>query len=178
MTRRELRKELTELRGLLEIRERRTIDEWEAMPQELRDPLAARALIAEWGDRGAALIRLGFPSLSRLPPRQVRAYEDHVQRVFETPGVRAIIRRELAQIEAERAALIERQVRVALYGDNDASIRAFEGLARVCGWTQHGSPPTVTDGATRSIAEVLASIRDRHRVVEAGSANLEATTPR
>ncbi len=136
------------MRAALELRGRRTIENWEALPATVRDPLAARALIAEWGERGAALIRLGFPPLNRLPPHAVRAYDDHMKRVFGTPGVQAILRRELAGINAERAALLERQVRVALYGGDDASTRAFEALARVCGWTsQDGPPPRATDGA-------------------------------
>src|SRR5579871_2021653 len=137
MTRRELRLENDELRAALGLRGQRTIENWEALPATVRDPLAARALIAEWGDRGAALIRLGFPSLNRLPPHAVRAYDDHMKRVFSTPGVQAILQRELAGINAERAALLERQVRVALYGGDDASTRAFEALARVCGWASH-----------------------------------------
>ncbi|MGC2406213.1 MAG: hypothetical protein WA431_07375 [Candidatus Cybelea sp.] len=135
MTRKELRRENDELRAALGIREHRTIEEWECLPRAMRDPLAARALIASWGDRVEALVRLGFPSLSQLPPSQVGAYRDHMQRVFGTPGVAAILQRELEGVNAERAALLERQVRIALCGDDSASIRAFEGLARVCGWT-------------------------------------------
>jgi hypothetical protein len=148
MTRRELRRENDELRAALGLREHRTLEEWECLPTAIRDPLAARALIVEWGDRVAALVRLGFPSLSQLPPSQVGAYRDHIERVFGTPGVAAILQRELAGINVERAALLERQVRIALYGQDDASIRAFEGLARVCGWTSRdGSQPTAADGA-------------------------------
>ena len=175
MTRRELRRENDELRAALGIRKHRTIEEWERLPATIRDPLAARALIAAWGDRVEALVRLGFPSLSQLPPSQVGVYRDYMERVFGTTGVEAILQRELAGINAERAALLERQVRIALYGADDASVRAFEALARVCGWTHNGTRPTATDGDAPSVARVLASIREGHRAVEAASANIEAT---
>ncbi len=57
MTRPELRRENDELRAALELRGHRTIEEWEALPPWFRDPLAARAFIAEWGDFGRALNR-------------------------------------------------------------------------------------------------------------------------
>jgi hypothetical protein len=63
MTRRELRRENDELRDALSLRGLRTIEEWEALGAAIRDPLAARAFIAEYGDKGRALIRLGFPRL-------------------------------------------------------------------------------------------------------------------
>ena len=147
MTRRELRRENDELRAALGMRGHRTVQEWERLPPTIRDPLAARALIVSWGDRVAALIRLGFPSLSQLPPSQVGAYRDHMERVFGTPGVAAILQRELAGVNAERAALLERQVRIALYGDDSASIRAFEALARVCAWAGAGSAPSSPRGS-------------------------------
>lgn len=40
----------------------------------IRDPLAARAFIAEYGDKGRALIRLGFPAINRLPPDRIHLY--------------------------------------------------------------------------------------------------------
>lgn len=69
--RRELRRENEELRALLGLTKPRTIEEWEMLPHMVRDPLAARAFIAEWGDPGRALIRLGFPAMNRLPPDKV-----------------------------------------------------------------------------------------------------------
>jgi hypothetical protein len=140
MTRQDLRKELAELRGLLELRERRTIDEWEAIPQDLRDALAARAFIAEWGDYSAALIRLGFPAMNRLPPRAVGAYSDYVRRVFGTPGVEAILKRDLAKIDDGRESMLARQAQIALHGGNAESTRAFEAIAGVCRWASLGSP--------------------------------------
>jgi hypothetical protein len=148
VTKVELKREVASLRARLELRRTQTLDRWKTLPHDVRDGLAARALADEWGDHYAALVRLGFPPMSQLSPREVDVYADHVTCIFKTAGVLTILRREFAGIEAERAALLARQVQIALYGPDDASTRAFEGLARVCGWTARpGSPTTVTDGA-------------------------------
>jgi hypothetical protein len=63
VTRRELRQENAELREALGLHGDRTIDEWERLPAAIRDPLAARAFIAEWGDEGQSF---GPGSASRL----------------------------------------------------------------------------------------------------------------
>lgn len=140
MTRRELRRENDELRAALDLRGHRTIDEWEALPQEIRDPLAARAFVAEWGDVGRALIRLGFPAMNRLPPNKVRVYHEHVVRVFETPGVHAILERDLARFDADREVILARLCRTALYGEDAQSVRAAEALMKACGWAFRSDP--------------------------------------
>ena len=56
MTRRELHREIAELPAVLGLRTHRTITEWEAMPQDVRDRLAARAWVSEWGDPTSALL--------------------------------------------------------------------------------------------------------------------------
>lgn len=134
MTRRELRRENEELRAALELRGYRTIDQWEALPQALRDPLAARAFIAEWGDFGRALIRLGFPAMNKLPPSQVHVYKDYVARIFETPAVQAILKRDLGRLDMEREAILSRQYQTARFGENAESIRAADLIAKVCKW--------------------------------------------
>ncbi len=124
MTRRERRRENEELRAALGLGGQRTIEEWEALPQAVRDPLAARAWIAEWGDPGRALVRLGFPAMNRLPPEKVPAYKDHIARVFETPGVQAILKRDLSRLDADREAILARQLpRTALYGEDAESVK-------------------------------------------------------
>lgn len=105
------------------------------MPQEMRDGLAARAWISEWGDPTAALLRLGFPALNRLPPSKVRLYSDYVDRIFGTPGVQAILAHDPSSIDEERKSILARQVKIALYGDDAASVRAAASLLKVCGWT-------------------------------------------
>ena len=134
MTRRELRRENEELRAALELRGYRTIEDWEALPPLLRDPLAARAFIAEWGDFGRALIRLGFPVMNKLPPSQVHLYKDYVARIFETPEVQAILKRDLGRLDMEREAILSRQVSVALCGGPAQCVRAADLIAKVCKW--------------------------------------------
>lgn len=134
MTRRELRRENEELRETLGLRGQRTIEEWERLPAAVRDPLAARALIAEWGDKGRGLIRLGFPAMHRLPPDRVHFYNDYVARVFDTPGVQAILSRDLARLDVEREAILSRQMWTAMYGEDGESLRAAALLIKVCGW--------------------------------------------
>jgi hypothetical protein len=134
MTRRELRREVEELRALLGLSKPRTIEEWERLPAAIRDPLAARAFIAEWGDKGRALIRLGFPAMNRLPPYRVRLYNEYATRVFETPGVQAILKRDLARLDVEREAILSRVCQTALYGEDGESVRAATLLMKICGW--------------------------------------------
>jgi hypothetical protein len=70
----------------------------------------------------------------------VRLYSDYVARVFGTPGVRAILKRDLAPIDKERASMLARQAKIALYGEDGDSVRAFEVLVKVCGWAFRGDP--------------------------------------
>jgi hypothetical protein len=134
MTRAEMRRELEDLRKRLGLTKPRTIEEWETLPAAVRDLLAARAFIAEWGDKGRALTRLGFPAMNRLPPDRVHLYHDHVRRVFDAPAVQAILKRDLARLDVEREAILSRVSRMALYGDDAESVRAAALLIKVCGW--------------------------------------------
>lgn len=143
MTRREMRREIDELRAALGLRGHRTIDEWERLPAAIRDPLAARAFISEWGDKGRALIRLGFPAMNRLPPGQVHLYHDHAARVFDTPGVQALLKRDLARFDPDREAIIARTCRTALFGEDGESVRAATLLIKVCGWESRGGPAPI-----------------------------------
>jgi hypothetical protein len=148
MTRRELWRENEYLWAPLGLSKPRTIDDWEMLPQEIRDPLAARALVAEWGEAGRALIRLGFPAVNRLPPDKVSLYKEYIARVFETPGVRAILERDLSRLDADREAILARQSRTALYGEDAESVRAAALVAKVCGWTFRGDYAPIVPGLT------------------------------
>lgn len=119
MTKAELKQEVASLRARLELLRTQTLSEWKEIPRDVRDGLAARAFIDARGDCYAALVRLGFPSMSQLSPREVGAYADHVSQIFQTPGALAILRRELAGIQVERSNLLARQVQIALYGRDD-----------------------------------------------------------
>src|SRR5579883_2379386 len=49
------------------------------------------------GRQSQALIRLGFPAMNRLPPDKVHVYHAYAERVFNTPGVQATLKRDLAR---------------------------------------------------------------------------------
>jgi len=128
---RAVREENNELRRAAGGDIRWTLEEWEAvLPQHIRDAFAARALIASEGDGFRAVVRLGFAKLRVNQAREI------VQRVFLTPGVQAILARDLSEPEQHRQELVERQVRIALYGDDTNAVRAFQMLAKTCGWVQ------------------------------------------
>lgn len=148
MTRREMRREIEDLRAALELRGFRTIEEWERLPAPIRDPLAARAFVAEWGDKGRALIRLGFPAMNRLPPDRVHLYNDHAARVFDTPGVQTLLKRDLARFDPDREAIIARVCRTAIFGEDGDSVRAATLLIKICGWEYHSESTAGAPSAT------------------------------
>jgi len=87
------------------------------------------------------LIRLGFPAMNRLPPDKVHVYHAYAERVFNTPGVQATLKRDLARFDPDREALIARMCRTALYGEDGESVRAAALLIKVCGWGYRGDSP-------------------------------------
>jgi hypothetical protein len=131
----QLRKENDELRERLGMPST-DLETWEAMPIEWRDQMAARALVAEWLDARRALIRLGFGDL------RTEVWKPLVKIIFETDGVRANLARNLADIEANKQAFLQRTAQIALHSADEAtSIRASELLARVGGWAPKEAPP-------------------------------------
>jgi len=129
---RELEEEVRELRERIGAGEQH-IEEWEGMPQELRDRFAARALMMEWGSPYASLARLGFgpKALAGLSGDEKRALRD---RIFLSPGVQAILRANLEADEARRKKILDRQFEIAEHGDNDQSTRSAQVYARLAGW--------------------------------------------
>jgi hypothetical protein len=80
--------------------------------------------------------------MNRLPPDKVSAYKAHIARVFETPAVQALVRRNLARLDVEREAILSKQVQVALYGEDAESVKAATLLFKVCGWEyRHDKAP-------------------------------------
>ena len=84
--------------------------------------------------------------MHRLTPDKVGLYKDYVARVFCTPGVKAVLNRDLGRLDADREAILSRQLQTALYGDDTQSVRAAALLIKVCGWefrddyVRQGSP--------------------------------------
>lgn len=141
-SRKDLRNENAELRKLLKLTNTPywSVEEWEsANPQDVRDGLAARVFLNEWGDRHKALRRLGFAPPERIRTHARPAYVRGCMQIFDTPGVREILSRELSHIEEQRDALLRRQVKTALYGCDHDSVNAFSLLARVMGWFEKPS---------------------------------------
>jgi hypothetical protein len=154
-TRTQLIEEVAALHKTLDMERHYTIDEWEAsMPQHVRDEFAARALIVTYGSMFRALAMLGFPEVAKYHAKDFR---EIAERIFGTPGVQAILKRDLAKPEEYRAQLISRQIEIALYEDPDRSTRAFTVLAKVCGWQK---TPDVLVQNNR--ATILALVAQQH----------------
>lgn len=143
-----------------------TIEEWEAtIPQHIRDGFAARALIASEGDGFRAAVRLGFDRLRRPEGAET------LLRIFSTPGVQEILARDLTEPEANRKALIERQVKIGLYGADTDSVRAYQMLAKTCGWIQ--TPDVLVQNRTQTILTLVTQKNNRGETPE----NLQESTP-
>ena len=138
--------ELQELREQMGMK-RIPADDWcAAAPQELRDQMAARALMAEWLNEYNALVRLGIIAKpkSREPQGEENdapPYEEIFERIFRTEGVRAILQRDLTDVEKQKKELLARQAQIALHGDDDSATRAFTSVARVAGWNKPDVAP-------------------------------------
>lgn len=143
-----------------------TIDEWEkTIPQHIRDGFAARALIASEGDGFRAAVRLGFDRLRRPEGTET------LLRIFNTPGVQEILARDLTEPEANRKALIERQVKIGLYGADTDSVRAYQMLAKTCGWIQ--TPDVLVQNRTQTILTLVTQKNNKGETPE----NLQESTP-
>ena len=115
-------------------------------PQELRDQMAATALINEKLDEPRALIRLGF-TLPRNSHGLLPEVWKICERIFATDGVRAILKRDLADAEANKEKLIARLTQTALHGSDADSVRAMQQLAKMGGWNiadRGPNPSTMT----------------------------------
>lgn len=124
---------------------------WElAIAQQTRDSLAVSALLKHTGDVYAALRHLGFEVPTGLIERRALALK-----VFDTPGVRELLAADLSDLEAERNALISRQVQIGKHGDPTNATAAFMALARVAGWNKADPPPAGGGGGGATNVNVL-----------------------
>lgn len=110
-------------------------------PQDTRDRLAARALIAEWGNPYNALLRLGIQATKG-------DVESLSEQVFKTEGCQSIMHDTLSDDEAYKR-IINRQKEIAQFGDNDQSVRAAQVLGKFLGWQK--LPDTVIDNRRQHI---------------------------
>lgn len=116
-------------------------------PQELRDQMAASALFAEKLDEHNALRRLGFDP----GPRDWTAptYKDSralAARIFGTPGVRAILTRDLEDESANRRMVVMNLLQIAEHGSDGEKVRAAQTLAKYNDWNE-GDKSIARNGA-------------------------------
>jgi hypothetical protein len=126
--------EVSTLREALKMDVSATEETWgEFAPQEVRDKMAAAALIHERLNYEVALRRLGFKfelEHNRMP----RAIKALSFKIFGTPGVQEILRRITeTEIEANTEAYVARLNQIALSDDDAEANRAIQSLARLGG---------------------------------------------
>jgi hypothetical protein len=85
--------------------------------------------------------------------------------------VREILERDFTDIQAQRTAILGRAAQIAVAGDDDASIRAAQLLAKISGWVPDGptSAPhvslyTIINGDRTTVA---VATPDQQKVLEA-----------
>jgi len=141
---RQLENEVKELRARLALSEPVEVESWErVIPEEMRDQFAAMALMREWGSTANALARMGFDVGRGEGQIWGTALDALAARVFEKPGVTAILSHNFADVEASWQEILQRQRKIALYGDDDASARAAAQLAKIEGRVKPEAGPTV-----------------------------------
>lgn len=116
-------------------------------PQELRDQMAATALFAEKLDEFNALRRLGFDPGPR--DRIAPTFRDSValaHRIFSTPGVRAILTRDLEDESANRRMVVTNLLQIAEHGTDAEKVRAAQTLAKYNDWNE-GDKSIARNGA-------------------------------
>jgi hypothetical protein len=147
----ELRAEIARLREALEM-EPTSEEAWGASaPQELRDRMAATALVAEKLDEWNALRRLGFdiPAKPRDGTNPIfRTVKGLGLRIFGTPGVQAILDLSMQDAEANKAAIIARLIETAKHGTDGESTRATQQLAKMADWNE-GDKKVAAAGANK-----------------------------
>ncbi len=145
----ELRQEVAELRALVALDEEVvTLESWVASgSQAHRDAFAARAIVAEQGSQVRALQRLGFGVMSKGGNWKPKVVAVLAREVLNTPGVRAILDRDLKGIDDAWLAILERQRQTALLGDDEQAHKSAALLAKVEGRYVDKAPtniPTVS----------------------------------
>lgn len=144
-SRKALKAEIAELRARLELTESvASFEDWGASaPQDIRDRMAARALVSEYLNGPNALKRLGFKITDEKGRLDRPYYLLLVKKVFETPGVRAILAHDLKDIEQVRKEVLARQTEIALHGEEGNAVRAATVIAKIAGWNKEEEGKTV-----------------------------------
>lgn len=151
----ELEEEVAQLRELLQLTHARDLEEWDILPQNIRDQMAARAIMSEWGDITKAAMRLGFKIDKEAMGKNERLalYE----RLFNTPGVKALLRHHTKEIEENRDQILSRLQQIAIHGSDDAAVRAIQSVAKIAGWQK--TPDTTIDNRRITLVGLLGNDR-------------------
>jgi hypothetical protein len=128
------------------------LDMWEAaLPQDLRDYYAVKALLLHGGRPEMALVTLGFNRLGTSG----MALKQLINRVFFGETTRALIEKKAADIDANWDDIIARQVQIAKYGEDDAAVRAAIFIAKLSGRQQ--TPDAIIDKRTVNLYNLFAA---------------------
>jgi hypothetical protein len=127
-----LEKENAALKAALEIRGHMDLEGWgEYATQELRDQMAAAALVAAGLHPRHALNRLGFAP-TRGEPDEWHPIADAV---FRTPGVKAILDKDAEKFSEDKTAVLKRLQQIALYEEPAIATRAAATMSKmIAGW--------------------------------------------
>src|ERR1700737_4745025 len=93
----ELEEEVAQLRATVGATEPMSLEIWDTIPQDMRDRLASQAIFLENASTRNALARLGFKFSMKghsVAPNERKRLSLTVERVFNTPGVQALLRRD------------------------------------------------------------------------------------
>lgn len=139
VTRREIIKdqaeEIKRLRAALGLQGKQTLESWGMVAsQELRDQMAAQALVAEYLHPTNALKRLGFEVKVDAQGHITEETKATCYEVFSTDGVKEILAQDFNDAYRYKDEVIGRLHKTARFGDNDQSVRAAALLADLVGW--------------------------------------------
>lgn len=152
----ELQRENAELRARLGAEP--TSEEYWArhLPQEVRDQMAARALVQEWGDEPRALLRLGFECPKNATKRWMPEVWELAHRIFGTPGVQNLLKTNLADIDAQKGTMLARLMQIAQHGDDSNAVKAATQLAKVMGLNKADANALIP-GVTVNLFQMMGS---------------------
>jgi hypothetical protein len=140
-----------------------TEDTWARhAPQELRDQMAAQALFAEKLDEIRALQRLGFKiKMKESDPRRLDpGMWEMCERIFGTPGVKAILERDMTDAQAHRVAVTARLIQIAEHGSDAEAVRATQQLAKMADWNE-GDKAVAKAGAASNVQNFLMMLAEK-----------------
>jgi hypothetical protein len=144
-------------------------------PQEVRDQMAASALISGRLNIVRALIYLGFKfdsTQEMLTPH--KATRQLAERIFGTPGCQAILRKiNDTELEPTTNSLIQRLKQTALGDDDKNSNQAAATLAKLMGLNKE-KPTTIVDARTANLF-LLGQKGATKEALSGGPAELEAS---